>query len=146
MTVRPPKLGVSRVNGAKSLADLRGVSGKAAPRSRVSAHKRGYSRRWQKARLTVLMAEPLCRASMKLEGLVRGAEVLDHLYPHRGLSWLFWTRALWVPMTKAWHDGPKQAIEARGEAAINELAGKLGLPTLAQLEPDRVHEWRRATG
>ena len=47
-------------------------------------------------------------------------------------------------MSKAFHDEGKQAIEARGEPAIDELAIRLGMPTLAQLAPDRVHEWRTA--
>lgn len=111
---------------------------------RGSAHSRGYSRRWQKARITVLQREPLCRVSLLLFGETREADVLDHFYPHRRISWLFWTRKLWVPMSKRVHDGWKQEIEAQGEAVLDHYALELGLPVLSVLEPERIAEWRAA--
>ncbi len=118
--------------------ESRGADGKR------SSAARGYGGRWRKARATVLQREPLCIPSMKLDGIARPAEVLDHLYPHCGLSWLFWERRLWLPCRKLWHDRDKQAIEARGEIAIDDLADRLGYPTLASLHPDKADEWRAA--
>ncbi|HAE26534.1 MULTISPECIES: hypothetical protein [Hyphomonas] len=110
---------------------------------RLSSTARGYGYRWQKARKGFLNKHPLC-AIHQLEGRLVASEVVDHWYPHRGLKWLFWTRALWVPMTKAWHDEVKQRLEARGEAALDEMAMQLGLTPLSLLEPERVQEWRAA--
>lgn len=112
--------------------------------SRGSAASRGYGSRWQKARRTLLSREPLCVVSDKLHARVELAEVIDHFYPASGLSWLFWDRRYWVPMTKALHDGWKQAIEIEGEAALDAAALSLGLPPLSVAEPERVAEWRVA--
>ena len=46
--------------------------------------------------------------------------------------------------SKAWHDGPKQEIEARGEQALDRFASDLGVLILSGLEPRRIWEWRTA--
>ncbi|MBI1401444.1 hypothetical protein [Hyphomonas sp.] len=143
MATIPPKVGRVRIAGAQRLnpADY-GSANASYEARRGSSADRGYGGRWRKARETVMRREPLCRPSQILLGKDVEAEVLDHWYPHCGLTWLFWTQGLWVPISKAWHDGPKQEIEARGEAALDRFARDLGLPLLAGLEPQRIWEWR----
>lgn len=141
MAVKPPRLKPRGQKGAGSLA-LQRPSG-VGDDGRLSSAARGYGARWQRARKGFIAKHPLC-AIAGLEGRAVAAEVVDHWYPHRGLKWLFWTRALWVPMTKAWHDEAKQRLEARGEAALDEMGMQLGLTPLSLLEPERIHEWRAA--
>ena len=49
----------------------------ARPDERPSAHRRGYDRHWQRLRLIVLNAEPLCRPC-----LAEGREVAAHHVDH----------------------------------------------------------------
>lgn len=49
-------------------------------RERGSPSKRGYGRTWQRLRLMVLRAEPLCRAC-GAQGVVRAAMDVDHIIP-----------------------------------------------------------------
>lgn len=145
MAMRPPKVQRTRVEGALRLDPAAyGEADGGYEARRGSSADRGYGGRWRKARATVLQREPLCRPSQLLLGKDVEADTLDHWYPHCGLSWLFWTPALWVPMSKGWHDRDKQEIEARGEAALNRFAGELGLPLLEGLEPRRIWDWRAA--
>jgi 5-methylcytosine-specific restriction protein A len=145
MANMPPKVGRVRIEGAQRLdpADY-GEAAVDYETVRGSSASRGYGGRWRKARETVLRREPLCRPSQLLLGKDVAADVLDHWYPHCGLSWLFWTQGLWVPMSKGWHDGPKQEIEARGEPALDRFAADLRVPILSGLEPRRIWEWRGA--
>lgn len=114
----------------------------ATPQRKTST-ERGYNNRWRKARATFLAREPLCRISV-LSGRPVAAQVVDHLYPHCGLSEVFWETGLWLPVTKAWHDEVKQSIECRGEAALDDLAIRLGYDTLAMKRPELIDEWREA--
>lgn len=50
--------------------------------NRSSAASRGYDRRWQKLRMQILRAEPLCRACAQ-RGLVVAATDVDHVIPKR---------------------------------------------------------------
>jgi 5-methylcytosine-specific restriction enzyme A len=71
---------------------------------RESASKRGYDSRWRKARKTYLSNHPLCCYCEK-EGVVKLAEVVDHIIPHRGDSGLFWdSKNNWQPLCKRHHD------------------------------------------
>lgn len=143
MATKPPRLKPSGQQGAARLT-LKPPEG-LGDDWRLSSTARGYGSRWQRARAGFILKHPLCAVSA-LHGHVAATEVIDHWYPHRGLKWLFWTRQLWVPMTKAYHDEWKQRLEARGEAALDEMAMHLGLTPLSLLDPDRVAEWRAATG
>lgn len=58
-------------------------------RQRGSAHQRGYTAQWQKARLTYLRGHPLC-AECEKEGRLTPATELDHIKPHKGNMDLFW--------------------------------------------------------
>lgn len=145
MPDRMPTLRPVRVSGATRLkASDYGSASAADHDQRGSAASRGYGTRWRKARATVLAREPLCRPSIRLAGKVVAADTLDHWYPHCGLSWLFWMSELWVPMAAGWHSADKQALEDRGELALDAVALQLGLPVLSALEPVKVWEWRKA--
>ncbi len=102
-------------------------------RARGGASERLYSARWAKASKAHLAMSPLCRYC-ELDGHVRAATVVDHLYPHRGDVRLFWMKRLWVSACKRCHDGFKQMIERRGRAAIDGLARRLGIAPLVEGE------------
>lgn len=110
---------------------------KAAPtprqidRQRGSARERGYSAAWDRAAKVHLAASPLCRYC-HLAGHDEPATLVDHLYPHRQYPGAFWLTDLWVSSCAPCHSGFKQALETSGRAAIDGLARRLGLPTLAQ--------------
>lgn len=57
--------------------------------SRASAHRRGYSRTWRRARAVYLAEHPLC-VQCQVRGRVVAAQVVDHIIPHQGDSSLFW--------------------------------------------------------
>ncbi len=67
------------------------------------AAKRGYNRRWQKARKSYLEAHPLCVQCAKQGKYVR-ATVVDHIIPHRGDQKLFWDQNNWQSLCKSCHD------------------------------------------
>lgn len=82
------------------------------PRStqQASAHKRGYTRSWQKASKLFLKAHPLC-IECKGQGIIRGADCVDHIVPHKGDKSVFWDQDNWQPLCTHCH-GVKTA---RGE-------------------------------
>ncbi len=73
-------------------------------RRRLTAHQRGYTRRWAHARRAYLMdpAHVLCAHCLALGDLTPATEV-DHIQPHRGDRRLFWDRANWQPLCKSCH-------------------------------------------
>jgi 5-methylcytosine-specific restriction protein A len=78
---------------------------------RGSARQRGYNTRWEKARKTYLMRNPLCVLCQR-EGRVTPATVVDHIVPHKGDTKLFWdTEDNWQPLCKPHHDRDKQREE-----------------------------------
>ena len=84
----------------------------AQDRERGTAHERGYTGAWQKARIAYLSAHPLC-AEHTRQGRVMPASVVDHIKPHKGDKTLFWDSANWQPLCKACHDR-KTATEDGG--------------------------------
>jgi 5-methylcytosine-specific restriction protein A len=79
---------------------------------RGSAHDRGYTARWQRARVAWLRHHPRCgdresgqpvMSRCRDEGRVTPAEVLDHVVPHRGDERLFWDRANWQALCQPCH-------------------------------------------
>jgi len=68
-----------------------------------SAAKRGYDRRWQKARKSYLEAHPLCVECMKNGRFVQ-ATVVDHIIPHRGNQQLFWDQSNWQALCEHHHN------------------------------------------
>lgn len=78
---------------------------------RGGASARGYNARWQKARRTYLMRNPLCVMCAKA-GATRVATVVDHIKPHKGDTALFWdSQNNWQPLCKPHHDRDKQRFE-----------------------------------
>lgn len=73
------------------------------PEATRPAAKRGYNRRWQKARKSYLEAHPLCVQCAKKGKYVR-ATVVDHIIPHRGDQKLFWDQNNWQSLCKSCHD------------------------------------------
>ncbi|MBI1405695.1 MAG: hypothetical protein GC145_06170 [Caulobacter sp.] len=96
-------------------------------RRRGSARERGYNTAWAKASKGHLRSHPLCEYCA-LDGVVRQADLTDHLFPHKGDKRVFWFKPWWVSSCKTCHDGPKQQIERRGLAALTDLARRLGRP------------------
>lgn len=88
--------------------------------TRPSARQRGYTWKWDKARVTYLSHHPLC-IMCEREGRVTAAKVVDHIIPHKGDQSLFWDKANWQSLCKPHHDRDKQR-EERGSvvAAIGE--------------------------
>lgn len=70
---------------------------------RGTAHQRGYTGRWRKAREIFLRQYPLC-ADCEKEGKVAAANVVDHIIPHKGNYALFWDRNNWQSLCKRHHD------------------------------------------
>lgn len=69
---------------------------------RGSAHQRGYTYRWQQARIDHLRQHPLC-AHCLLDGVTALATVVDHIVPHRGDLNLFWQKDNWQSLCARHH-------------------------------------------
>lgn len=95
---------------------------------RGSARQRGYSAAWDKASKGHLRSHPLC-CYCALEGRDEPAVLVDHLFPHKGDTRVFWFKPWWVASCKPCHDGWKQALERTGLAALTALARRLNRPT-----------------
>ena len=70
--------------------------------NRPSSAQRGYDARWRSARELFLANEPLCRNCM-LQNIITGADVVDHIIPHRGDHELFWDQTNWQPLCYSCH-------------------------------------------
>jgi 5-methylcytosine-specific restriction protein A len=103
----PSKPPVHRPSGSASAAQVK----RELDRHRPSAARRGYGRRWRKARAAFLAQHPLC-AACRVQGRVVAATVVDHIVPHRGDQKLFWDETNWAPACKPCHDA-KTAREGR---------------------------------
>lgn len=124
MPSRPQRF---RPRGAPS---TQAAAAKAADLARGSARARGYDTSWDKASKAHQRDNPLCRyceAGAFGPARVTATALTDHLYPHRGDRDLFWARQWWVASCVACHSGPKQALEARGPADLDQLARLIGL-------------------
>jgi len=100
-------------------------------RERGSAASRGYDRQWIKASRQYRSEHPLCEYC-EMNGLVTATALVDHLYPHKGDTDIFWLRELWVSSCTTCHSEWKQQVEQRGVGALDALARRLGRPTLAE--------------
>ena len=99
---------------------------------RGSARDRGYDAGWDRASRLHRQEHPFCEyceVGAFAQARTSAATCTDHLYPHRGDRELFWKREWWVASCDDCHAGPKQAAEARGSAALDRLARRLGRPT-----------------
>lgn len=59
--------------------------------------------RWKKLRIKFLKENPLCAECGKI-GIVRPAEVVDHIIPHKGNKELFWDEDNLQALCKECHD------------------------------------------
>ena len=79
---------------------------------RKDATQRGYVYRWKKAAKAFLRRHPLCVAC-EAKGIIKAAEVVDHIRPHKGNQKLFWDKKNWQALCKQCHDR-KTATEDGG--------------------------------
>ena len=105
-----------------------------ADRRRGSARERGYSAAWDRASRGHRARHPLCQYCALVDE-VKAADLVDHLYPHRGDQAVFWNKTYWVSSCDDCHNGFKQRVERKGRAAIDQLAARLGLPPLRASAP-----------
>jgi 5-methylcytosine-specific restriction protein A len=99
-------------DGTSRCAAHKYVERKEADARRGTAHERGYSAAWQRARAGYLRNHPLC-VRCEERGDTVAASVVDHKIPHRGDKALFWDHANWQPLCKPCHD-TKTATEDGG--------------------------------
>lgn len=85
---------------------------KKQPIERKTANERGYTYKWQQASKAFLARHPLC-VMCEARGIIKVAEVVDHIKPHKGSQALFWDRKNWQPLCKQCHDR-KTATEDGG--------------------------------
>ena len=79
---------------------------KTAPSSdgtRPTAHKRGYTGRWQRVSKRFLADNPCCVACERA-GYTTEATVVDHVIPHKGNQTVFWDESNWQALCKPCHD------------------------------------------
>ena len=91
---------------------------------RGSSNARGYTYKWQKARLAYLFLHPLCVECSDL-GLVVAATVVDHVMPHKGDQVLFWDQSNWQSLCATCHNrktATKDSGFAGGEGRVKSLA------------------------
>lgn len=93
----------------------------------LSRHERGYTSKWEKARLQFLIKNPLC-TRCQARGVITPATVVDHVIPHRmteaklandkakmvEAQALFWRRSNWQSLCSSCHNGSKQQEERSG--------------------------------
>lgn len=107
-----PGCGVLVRDGTARCEKHKRVEAKAHDARRGSAHERGYSVAWQRARAGFLKSHPLCKAHGD-KGEIVVATVVDHIKPHKGDKVLFWEHDNWQPLCKPCHDH-KTATEDGG--------------------------------
>lgn len=95
---------------AKQQTDL--ASRQQYERERGTSAQRGYGARWQKVRAGYLASHPLC-VQHKAQGMLKVAQVVDHIIPHKGDMVLFWDPNNWQALCKECHDR-KTATEDGG--------------------------------
>ena len=98
----------------------------------MQAIKAGYGRQWGKARAKYLAEHPYCVMCHELGKTVE-AQIVDHIKPHRGDSFLFWYEGNWQALCKSCHDRYKQKYEKTG---IMVGVSRNGIPL------SKAHHWR----
>jgi 5-methylcytosine-specific restriction protein A len=102
-------------------------------KERLSAAKRGYDRRWARARLRFIAEHKYC-ANKKAHGaVVVLAQEVDHVIPHRGDMKLFWDTSNWQALCKACHSA-KTATEDGGFGNLTKKRPQV-IETEAEEEP-----------
>lgn len=109
------------------MAHDRSTDRKAYDSRRGTAHERGYTSAWQRARAAYLRSHPLC-ADHEKRGELVAATVVDHKVAPRlreatdsgdperltAARTLFWDRDNWQSLCKLCHDSAKQREEKGG--------------------------------
>lgn len=132
MPMMPPTF---RAHGQRARQEVK----READQRRGSARARGYGAAWDKASKGHLDRNPLClyctTGAWGEPPRDTPATLTDHLYPHRGDQTVFWLKPLWVASCAGCHNGPKQAVERQGQAALDALARRIDRPTLTEALP-----------
>jgi 5-methylcytosine-specific restriction protein A len=110
-----PLIPTADLRTAKRARSTAAVQSYAYDRDRGSQRERGYTRRWEKARLGFLREYPLC-VHCEAQGFVTAATDVDHKIPHRGDMVLFWDTANWQPLCHSHHS---QKTRAEGGRAFD---------------------------
>lgn len=77
----------------------------------AKAYRKLYNNnKWKKARLEHLYEHPEC-AYCRARGMLSGADLVDHIEPHKGDEKLFWDRSNWQSLCWDCHSGEKQLEE-----------------------------------
>jgi len=92
-----------RHSGCPNLTHDRYCPLHAPAHQRDSAHKRGYTSKWNRRRKLYLQANLLC-VECQRSGRLTPAAVVDHIIPHRGDEVLMWDETNWQPLCKPCHD------------------------------------------
>ncbi len=110
-------------------------------RQRPSAAKRGYDRRWRKAREAYLVRHPLC-VRCKAAGRIAAAGEVDHIVPHRGEGKLF--SAVWATALAAILTLTAFGCQSGEQRQANELREALVQLTdeIEQLNQEEIAAWR----
>lgn len=99
---------------------------------RGSSRERGYTTAWDKASKTHRRNHPLCaycQAGAFGKPRITVCTRVDHLYPQRQFEGVFWETQWWVASCDEC-DAAKQALEHQGKSALDDLARRMGRPTL----------------
>lgn len=75
-----------------------------------STTEKGYTSKWNKARVRFLRKHPLCEYCLKEKRYTK-AIVVDHIIPHRGNQQLFWDENNWQALCKSCHDRKTMTID-----------------------------------
>ena len=97
------------------------VEKKAADVRRGTAASRGYGGRWEKARRTFLLQNPLC-AECARQGRTTMADLVDHIQPAKGNQELFWEPENWQALCTACHNGKTNKRDGGFGNRIKEIA------------------------
>uniref|UniRef100_A0A6M3K4U7 Putative homing endonuclease n=1 Tax=viral metagenome TaxID=1070528 RepID=A0A6M3K4U7_9ZZZZ len=73
-----------------------------------------YGNKWRVNRALWLAKYPLC-VICDAAGVVKAAEIVDHIIPHKGDTVLFWYRPNWQSLCKECHDKKTQKEGAWGK-------------------------------
>lgn len=104
--------GCKKVAAVKGYCSEHQTESRQYDRLRGSAHERGYTSVWRKARITYLSHRPLCKLCED-QDVITPATVVDHIVPHKGDQDLFWDTTNWQPLCEPCHNA-KTASEDMG--------------------------------
>lgn len=89
---------------------------------RPSARKRGYTHKWDEWAKRHKQQEPLCRKCYE-RGIIKQADVADHIVPHKGNSTVFWDPNNLQSLCTSCHSQAKQSEERRGYSTAVDVTG-----------------------